>query len=128
MAYLSPGMRFIFSYKDKDKEIIESQNGIKDYINDLNNNKNTLTSVFYAETLEDRVGVKVAMQYNDSYTDTYKLYTNSIPNSAGTHLTGFRTALTQTINKYARDQKLLKEKDANLTGDELNVGSFFYYA
>lgn len=122
LAYLSPGMRFIFSYKDKDKEIIESQNGIKDYINDLNNNKNTLTSVFYAETLEDRVGVKVAMQYNDSYTDTYKLYTNSIPNSAGTHLTGFRTALTQTINKYARDQKLLKDKDANLTGDELKEG------
>lgn len=122
LAYLSPGMRFIFSYKDKDKEIIESQNGIKDYINDLNSNKNTLTSVFYAETLEDRVGVKVAMQYNDSYTDTYKLYTNSIPNSAGTHLTGFRTALTQTINKYARDQKLLKEKDANLTGDELKEG------
>ena len=122
LAYLSPGMRFIFSYKDKDKEIIESKNGIKDYINDLNNNKNTLTSVFYAETLEDRVGVKVAMQYNDSYTDTYKLYTNSIPNSAGTHLTGFRTALTQTINKYARDQKLLKEKDANLTGDELKEG------
>ena len=122
LAYLSPGMRFIFSYKEKDTEIIESQNGIKDYINDLNSNKNTLTSVFYAETLEDRVGVKVAMQYNDSYTDTYKLYTNSIPNSAGTHLTGFRTALTQTINKYARDQKLLKEKDANLTGDELKEG------
>ena len=122
LAYLSPGMRFIFSYKEKDKEIIESKNGIKDYINDLNNNKNTLTSVFYAETLEDRVGVKVAMQYNDSYTYTYKLYTNSIPNSAGTHLTGFRTALTQTINKYARDQKLLKEKDANLTGDELKEG------
>lgn len=122
LAYLSPGMRFIFSYKDKEKEIIESQNGIKDYIRDLNNNKNTLTSVFYAETLEDRVGVKVAMQYNDSYTDTYKLYTNSIPNSAGTHLTGFRTALTQTINKYARDQKLLKDKDTNLTGDELKEG------
>lgn len=122
LAYLSPGMRFIFSYKDKDKEIIESQNGIKDYINDLNSNKNTLTSVFYAETLEDRVGVKVAMQYNNSYTDTYKLYTNSIPNSAGTHLTGFRTALTQTINKYARDQKLLKDKDTNLTGDELKEG------
>lgn len=122
LAYLSPGMRFIFSYKDKEKETIESQNGIKDYIKDLNNNKNTLTSVFYAETLEDRVGVKVAMQYNDSYTDTYKLYTNSIPNSAGTHLTGFRTALTQTINKYARDQKLLKDKDANLTGDELKEG------
>lgn len=122
LAYLSPGMVFKLKYMDKPEEEIASKNGIKDYINDLNSNKNTLTSVFYAETLEDRVGVKVAMQYNDSYTDTYKLYTNSIPNSAGTHLTGFRTALTQTINKYARDQKLLKEKDANLTGDELKEG------
>ena len=122
LAYLSPGMVFKFTYEDKGEEEITSKNGIKDYINDLNANKNRLTSVFYTETLEDRVGVKLAMQYNDSYTDTYKLYTNSIPNSAGTHLTGFRTALTQSVNKYARDQKLLKEKDANLTGDELKEG------
>lgn len=122
LAYLSPGMEFTFSYKNKSAEVITSRNGIKDYINDLNKDKNCLTSVFYTETLEDRVGVKIAMQYNDSYTDTYKLYTNSIPNSGGTHLTGFRTALTQTVNKYARDQKLLKEKDANLTGDELKEG------
>ena len=60
--------------------------------------------------MEDRIGVKLAMQYNDTYTDVYKLYTNSIPNSAGTHLTGFRTALTQSINEYARDKKYLKEK------------------
>ena len=62
------------------------------------------------------------MQYNDTYTDTYRLYTNSIPNSAGTHLTGFRTALTSTINEYARENKLLKEKDANITGEELKEG------
>ena len=62
------------------------------------------------------------MQYNDSYSDSYKLYTNSIPNSAGTHLTGFRTALTTTINSYARNKGLLKEKDANITGDELKEG------
>ena len=122
LAYLSPGMTFELEFNGHDTEIITSQNGIKDYIKDLNAGKNVLTSVFYTESLEDRVGVKIAMQYNDSYTDTYKLYTNSIPNSAGTHLTGFRTALTQTINKYARDQKLLKEKDANLTGDELKEG------
>ena len=122
LAYLSPGMTFELEFYGHNTEIITSQNGIKDYIKDLNAGKNVLTSVFYTESLEDRVGVKIAMQYNDSYTDTYKLYTNSIPNSAGTHLTGFRTALTQTINKYARDQKLLKEKDANLTGDELKEG------
>lgn len=122
LAYLSPGLRFIFTYKDKDKEIITSQNGIKDYINDLNSNKNTLTSVFYTENMENRIGIKIAMQYNDTYTDMYKLYTNSIPNSAGTHLTGFRTALTSTINEYARDNKLLKDKDANITGEELKEG------
>ena len=122
LAYLSPGMVFTYKYCDKPEEEITSKNGIKDYINDLNAKKNTLTSVFYTETLEDRVGVKLAMQYNDTYNDTYKLYTNSIPNSGGTHLTGFRTALTQTVNKYARDNKMLKEKDANFTGEELKEG------
>lgn len=122
LAYLSPGMVFTYKYCDKPEEEITSQNGIKDYINDLNAKRNTLTSVFYTETMEDRVGVKIAMQYNDTYNDTYKLYTNSIPNSGGTHLTGFRTALTQTVNKYARDNKFLKEKDVNFTGEELKEG------
>lgn len=122
LAYLSPGMRFILKFEDKDDEVISSQNGIRDYISDLNNGKNKLTSVFYTENMEDRIGVKIAMQYNDTYTDMYRLYTNSIPNSAGTHLTGFRTALTSTINDYAREKKLLKEKDANITGEELKEG------
>ena len=122
LAYLSPGMVFELEYLDKPMETISSQNGIRDYIDDLNANKNKVTSVFYTENMEDRIGVKIAMQYNDSYTDTYKLYTNSIPNSAGTHLTGFRTALTSTINDYAKENKLLKEKDANITGDELKEG------
>lgn len=122
LSYLSPGLVFEFTYEDKETEIITSQNGILDYIEDLNKNKEILTSTFYTETIEDRVGVKLAMLYNNSYTDTYKLYTNSIPNSGGTHLTGFRTALTQSINEYARTNKLLKEKDANLIGDELKEG------
>ena len=122
LAYLSPGLIFELEYFNQPAETITSQNGIKDYINDLNKGKNKLTSVFYTEALENRVGVKIAMQYNDSYTDVYKLYTNSIPNSAGTHLTGFRTALTQSINKYARENKILKEKDSNLTGEELKEG------
>jgi DNA gyrase subunit B len=62
------------------------------------------------------------MMYVDQYTDSYKLYTNSIPNSSGTHLTGFRTALTSTINTYARAKGLLKEKDENFTGDDLKEG------
>ena len=122
LAYLSPGLVFHFKYEDKPAEDITSQNGLYDYIEDLNKNKNVLTSIFYAENLENRIGVKIAMSYNDTYSDTYKLYTNSIPNTAGTHLTGFRTALTQQINAYARENKLLKEKDENITGDELKEG------
>ena len=122
LAYLSPGMKFIFEYPGKEREIITSENGILDYIQDLNSNKEVITSIFYAENMEDRIGVKVAMSYNTTYTDTYRLFTNSIPNSAGTHLTGFRTALTQSINEYARDKKLLKEKDSNITGEELKEG------
>lgn len=122
LAYLSPGLTFTLKYKDKTEDVIISQNGILDYIQDLNKKKNTITSVFYAEASEDRIGVKLAMLYNDSYTDTYKLYTNSIPNTAGTHLTGFRTALTSAINNYARENKLLKEKDSNIVGDELKEG------
>lgn len=122
LAYLSPGMKFIFEYPGKEREIITSENGILDYIQDLNSNKEVITSIFYAENMEDRIGVKVAMSYNTTYTDIYRLFTNSIPNSAGTHLTGFRTALTQSINEYARDKKLLKEKDSNITGEELKEG------
>lgn len=122
LAYLSPGLAFEFQYKDKETEIITSQKGILDYIEALNKNKEALTSVFYTETIEDRIGVKIAMLYNNTYADTYKLYTNSIPNSGGTHLTGFRTALTQSVNDYARSNNLLKEKDSNITGDELKEG------
>ena len=122
LAYLSPGLIFEFTYKDKDLEIISSQRGILDYIEDLNKNKTSITSVFYTESMDDRIGVKLAMLYNENYTDTYRLYTNSIPNSGGTHLTGFRTALTQSINEYAKENKLLKEKDSNITGEELKEG------
>ena len=122
LAYLSPGMNFILNFEGNETEYITSKNGIRDYIDDLNREKTKLTSVFYTESMEERIGVKLAMQYNDTYTDIYKLYTNSIPNSGGTHLTGFRTALTSTINDFARENKLLKEKDANITGEELKEG------
>lgn len=122
LAYLSPGLIFEYTYKDKPTETITSQRGILDYIEKLNKNKETITSVFYAENTEDRIGVKLAMVYNTTYSDTYKLYTNSIPNTSGTHLTGFRTALTQAINEYAKDNKMLKEKDANISGEELKEG------
>ena len=122
LSFLSPGLIFKLTFKEKPEEIITSQRGILDYIEYLNKGKDTVTSTFYTETMDDRMGVKLAMLYNSSYTDTYKLYTNSIPNSGGTHLTGFRTALTQAINEYAKEKNMLKEKDGNITGEELKEG------
>ena len=122
LSYLSPGLTFKFKYQDKPEEVISSKNGIKDYMDDLFEKKTAITSLFYAKSNEGQIGIEVALKYNDSFTDTYKLFTNSIPNSGGTHLTGFRTALTQTINEYAREKNLLKDKDSNLTGEELKEG------
>ena len=121
LAFLSPGLTFVLRV-DSNSEEIASKNGLLDYLDYLSKEKSNLTSKFYAETNEGRIGVKVAMMYVDQYTDTYKLYTNSIPNSSGTHLTGFRAALTSSINTYARAKNLLKEKDENLTGDDLKEG------
>ena len=121
LAFLSPGLTFVLRV-DSNTEEIASKNGLVDYLDYLSKNRDNLTSTFYAESTENRIGVKVAMRYTNQYTDTYKLYTNSIPNSSGTHLTGFRTALTQAVNTYARNKNLLKEKDENLTGEDLKEG------
>lgn len=121
LAFLSPGLKFTLIV-DSNREEIQSKNGLLDYLDYLEKKVDKLTSPFYAETNENRIGVKIALQYVDNYTDTYRLFTNSIPNSAGTHLTGFRTALTQAINAYAREKNLLKEKDQNFTGDDLKEG------
>ena len=121
LAFLSPGLNFTFTVNGCTEEIT-SKNGLLDYLDYLAKEKGILTSKFYAEVMENRIGVKVALMYVDQYVDTYKLYTNSIPNTSGTHLTGFRTALTQAVNTYAREKNLLKEKDANFTGDDLKEG------
>ena len=121
LAFLSPGLTFVLSVNDNSEEIA-SKNGLLDYLDYLAKEKDNLTSKFFAETTEGRIGVKVAMMYCDQYTDSYKLYTNSIPNVSGTHLTGFRTALTQAVNTYAREKGFLKEKEENLTGDDLKEG------
>lgn len=121
LAYLSPGLHFTLS-NGSEKEEIESKNGLLDYLDTLNSGKELLTIPMYAESNENRMTVRVAMQYTNQYTDTYRLFTNSIPNVSGTHLTGFRTALTQAVNIYARDKKLLKEKDENFSGDDLKEG------
>jgi len=121
LAYLSPGLKFVLTVNGN-QEQIESKNGLLDYLDDVCSDKEQLTTPFYAEALEERSKVRVTMQYTNAFTDTYKIFTNSIPNTSGTHLTGFRTALTQSINTWARENKLLKEKDENFTGEDLKEG------
>ena len=122
LAFLSPGLTFQFNWYGCETENIKSENGILDYVDHLTDKKKTLTSKFYAEKMEDRLGVKVSFAYVDNYSETYRLFTNSIPNSAGTHLTGFRTAFTSSFNQYLRKKGLLKDKDENFSSEDLKEG------
>lgn len=104
------------------KEIFFSENGMSDYITFLNKNRTVITKPMIINAGEGTTGIDIVLQYNSTFSDDVKLYTNMIPNTEGTHLTGFRSALTRTINSYARDKKLLKEKEDNLTGEDLKEG------
>ena len=123
LSYLCRGLTFELWQEDKKLEEYYSENGLLDYVNYLNKDKKSLLSEpFYMNLQEGTNGLEVALMYNDSYSDLVKLYSNNIPNTSGTHLTGFRTALTRTINEYARDKKLLKDSEDNFTGEDLKEG------
>lgn len=100
------------------------EGGIKAYAKSLNRNKTVKNeTIFYVEKEVDDGKVEVALQYNDEFNETVFAFANNIHNpEGGTHLVGFRTALTRTLNTYARNQKLLKEKDENLTGEDVREG------
>lgn len=126
MAYLTKGLRFRFIDERTNYEVnFYFEGGIVSYVRHLNKDKNVLHKTpFYVERMVDDVVVELAMQYTDSY-DTESIYTfaNNVHNpDGGTHLTGFRTALTRVINTYARGKGLLKENETNLTGDDVREG------
>lgn len=128
LSFLCSGLEFTLidlTGSKEVKKVFKYDNGIVDYVKHLGEGKNALTDIFYCASSEGRVGVEIGLQYNATYSDSYKLYTNNIPNSSGTHLTGLRTALTRAMNEFARDKKILKEKDSNLTGDDLKEGLTF---
>ncbi|MCT1829588.1 DNA topoisomerase (ATP-hydrolyzing) subunit B [Brevibacterium luteolum] len=103
-------------------------NGLLDYVEHLTATKKTETVhddviAFEAEDTEQQIALEVAMQWTSSYAESVHTYANTInTHEGGTHEEGFRTALTSLINSYAREQKLLREKDANLTGDDVREG------
>lgn len=97
--------------------------GIKSYVNFLNKNESTLGDIFYVEKEAKDIMVEISMQYNREYSNNIISFVNNIHTPEWwTHMTGYRTWLTRTINKYARDKGILKEKDQNLTNDDVIEG------
>ena len=135
LAFLNSGLEIIFADERKteaEPERFYYKNGTEEFVKQLNKNKEPLHPkpiVFRKETkekLDDKdieVHIEVVMQYNDSYNDQVLCYTNTVHNpDGGAHLSGFRSAVTRAINQYAKSNELLKEKDPQITGDDVREG------
>ena len=127
MAFLTKGLKIVL--KDKRPEenvalIFHYEGGIREYVEYLNKSKEVLyPQVIYCEGKKGDVFVEVALQHNDSYNEGVYSFVNNITTpEGGTHLAGFRSALTKTFNDYARKNKLLKDSEQNLTGDDIREG------
>ncbi len=123
-AYLTKGITLILNDERSDTRYkFYFEGGVKSYVNFLNKNESTLGNVFYAEKEKNDILVELSLQYNKDYSNNIISFVNNIHTpEGGTHMTGFRTALTRTINKYARDKGILKEKDQNLTNEDVVEG------
>ena len=130
MAFLTKGLHIILKdmrVEEDRKPIVREfhyEGGIKEFVTYLNKSKTALyEDIMYFEGSKNNVYVEVAMQHNDSYTESSYSFVNNINTpEGGTHLVGFRNALTKTFNDYARGMKLLKESEPNLTGEDIREG------
>ncbi|HIZ07355.1 MAG TPA: DNA gyrase subunit B, partial [Candidatus Eubacterium avistercoris] len=127
MAFLTKGLRITLKDDREDPQISETfhyEGGIKEFVSYLNKSKEVLyPEVIYCEGTKDNVEVEVAMQHNDSYNESTFSFVNNITTpEGGTHLAGFRNALTKTFNAYAKANKILKDTDPSLTGDDIREG------
>ena len=126
MAFLNKGIRItLIDHREDEKKVIFHYNGgIIEYVQMLNKNKQPLfDDVVYVEGKENDVLIEVAMQYNDSYNSAIYSFTNNIHTTeGGTHEDGVKQALTRVINNYAKQNKLLKDNDDSLTGDDVREG------
>jgi len=124
-AYLTKGVYVtVYDERTKERQAFYFEGGIKSYVKNLNVGKEVVSDdIFYVEKQVDDSMVEVAVQYNDSYIETVKPFANNVLTpDGGTHLVGFRAALTRVINEYARKNSLLKEKEDNLSGDDIREG------
>lgn len=127
MAFLTKGLKIILkdSREGMEREkIFHYEGGIREFVSYLNRSKEELyPEIIYCEGQQNGVSVEVAMQHNDSYTENCYGFVNNINTpEGGTHIVGFRNALTKTFNDYARKNKLLKESEPNLSGDDIREG------
>ena len=126
-AFLTKGLRIVLRDLRTDPVVEKAfhyEGGIKEFVSYLNKSKTALyPDIIYCEGERDGVLVEVAMQHNDSYQEnTYGFVNNSTTPEGGTHIVGFRNALTKTFNEYARANKLLKDSEPNLTGEDIREG------
>lgn len=127
IAFLTKGLKITLIDKRQEESKIRTfhyEGGIKEYVEYLNKSQNPLyEDVIYCEGQRKDIYVEVAMQHNDSYQDsTYSFVNNIITPEGGTHLAGFKNALTKTFNDYARKNKLLKDNEPNLSGEDIREG------
>ncbi|MDQ3414726.1 MAG: DNA topoisomerase (ATP-hydrolyzing) subunit B [Verrucomicrobiota bacterium] len=127
LAFLNPGLEIALQDERTEptkKEVFFYKHGIAEFVKQLGENKNVIhPKPVVISRQRDEVFVDVVLQYNDSYTDQILPFANSIPNpDGGTHLTGFRTALTKAVNQYAKANSLVKEKDPAISGDDVREG------
>ena len=126
-AFLTKGLKINLSDQRQEPHKIRTyhyEGGIRQFVEHINKNKTPMTdSVFYCESSKEGVLVEVSLQYNDGFVENCYTFVNNINTiDGGTHLVGFRTALTRTINDYARKFNILKENDKNLSGDDVREG------
>ena len=127
MAFLTKGIKIVLIDKRLEDPKIRAfhyEGGIKEYVDYLNKSQTPIyDDVIYCEGIKNNIYVEVAMQHNDSYTEsTYSFVNNITTPEGGTHLTGFRNALTKCFNDYARTNKLLKDSEPNLAGEDIREG------
>ncbi len=127
IAFLTRGLRITLRDKREGHEVEKSfhyEGGIKEFVQYLNKSKSALyPDIIYCEGEKDGVLVEVALQHNDSYTEnTYGFVNNITTPEGGTHIMGFRNALTKTFNEYAKKNKLIKENEPNLVGEDIREG------
>ena len=124
-AYLTKGIKAMVSdERTGQRYAFYFEGGIKSYVKHLNIGKEVVSDeIFYVERPTEDCMVEVAVQYNDSFSETVKAFANNVFNpEGGTHLIGFRSAMTRVINDYARKNSLIKEKEENLSGDDIREG------